>query len=79
MKFLDEDQFNSSDGIVASFISDQLNLFPEETSSMSIIRKENLRMGRNAWWFKVNGFVRDAINNSRAYACAKLRKDLRRK
>jgi hypothetical protein len=46
---------------------------------MSIIRKENLRMGRNAWWFKVNGFVRDAINNSRAYACAKLRKDLRRK
>eukprot|EP00978_Attheya_sp_CCMP212_P020585 scaffold59112_cov33-Attheya_sp.AAC.1 len=78
MKFLDEDQFNSSDGIVASFISDQLNLFPEETSSMSIIRKDNLRMGKNAWWLKVNGFVRDAINNSRAYACAKLRKGLRR-
>eukprot|EP00978_Attheya_sp_CCMP212_P031280 scaffold117631_cov25-Attheya_sp.AAC.1 len=52
MKFLDKDQFNSSDGIVASFISDQLNLFPEETSSMSIIRKQNLRMERNAWWFK---------------------------
>jgi hypothetical protein len=79
MKFLDEDQYNSSNGIVASFISDQLNLFPEETPSMSNVVKENLRMGKNAWWFNVNGFVRDAINNSRAYACAKLRKGLRRK
>jgi hypothetical protein len=40
---------------------------------MSGVVKDNLRMGENAWWFKVNGFVRDAINNSRAYACAKLR------
>eukprot|EP00978_Attheya_sp_CCMP212_P025946 scaffold84441_cov30-Attheya_sp.AAC.1 len=78
MKFLDEKQYNSSDGIVASFISDQLNLFPEETPSMSNVVKENLRMGKHAWWFKVNIFVRDAINSSRAYACAKLRKGLRR-
>eukprot|EP00978_Attheya_sp_CCMP212_P022151 scaffold65736_cov55-Attheya_sp.AAC.2 len=42
MKFLDEDQFNSSDGIVASFISDQLNLFPEETSSMSSIKEKTI-------------------------------------
>jgi hypothetical protein len=73
MKFLDDEQYNSSNGIVASFISDQLNLFPEETPSMSGVVKDNLRMGENAWWFKVNGFVRDAINNSRAYACEKLR------
>ena len=79
MKFLDEEQYNSSDGIVASFISDQLNLFPEEKPSMSNVVKENLRMGKHAWWFKVNIFVRDAINNSRAYACAKLRKGLSRK
>jgi hypothetical protein len=79
MKCLDKDQYNFSNGIVASFISDQLNLFPEETPSMSNVVKENLRMGKHAWWFKINVFVRDAIKNSRAYACAKLRKGLRRK
>eukprot|EP00978_Attheya_sp_CCMP212_P031230 scaffold117390_cov72-Attheya_sp.AAC.2 len=52
IKFLDEDPFNSSNGIVASFISDQLNLFPEETPSMSSVRKDNLRMGM---YFKNKG------------------------
>eukprot|EP00978_Attheya_sp_CCMP212_P031440 scaffold118822_cov49-Attheya_sp.AAC.2 len=35
-------------------------------------------MGENAGWFKVTTYVHDAINNSLAYACARLRKGLRR-
>ena len=76
MKFIDEDEFFNAEGIVSTFICDQLDLYCVD-ANMSQLQRNNIRLCKSLWWFMVNTWVRDVVNNGHSYTCANLKGGLR--